>query len=192
MKMVGQIGEILRRDESENNKSQIKTSPIQKSTATNLQNTEPHAQKNQSIKRIKTQKPDMKIKSLPENFLHISFRAFDDMFGAKSRMNSDEKRDLWKKKFRGRYIRWEGKVKYMGASMYDWNKIGIIHNDSDEKANVQLKFNWKMRDKIRALNIGYIITYTGKLESLKGLSSTYKLVDCDILNLKIEKDMRQE
>ena len=185
-----QIDEKLSKDESENRKSLAETSPIQKDTVTNLQKADPHAEKHQSIKRNKTQKPDNEINSLQENFLHISFNEFDDMFGDKSRMSSNEKKYLWEKEYRGRYIKWKGKVKYMGSSMYDWNKIGIIHNDTDEKANVQLKFDWKMRGKVQSLDIGYIITYTGKLESLKGRSYAYKLVDCDIL--KIEKHVLQQ
>ena len=168
-------------NESESIKPSAEKSLVEKDNSTNLQRAESHTNEQQSIKPSETQITDIEAKSLPEHFLNISFEAFDDMFGPNSRMNKDEKKDLWKKKFRGKYVKWKGKVKYMGVSMYDWNKIGIIHNDREGDANVLLKVDWTMKDKVRTLRVGYIITYTGKLESLAGFSPSYKLIDCNIL-----------
>ncbi len=175
---------MLNQDEPVSIKPSEEKSPAKKGNSTNLQRAESYTKEQQSITRRETQIADIETKSLPENYLNISFEAFDDMFGPNSRMSNDEKKEIWKNKFRGKYVKWKGKVKYMGVSMYDWNKIGIIHNDGEGKANVQLKVDWTMKDKVRALKLGYIITYTGKLESLAGLSSTYKLVNCNILDVE--------
>lgn len=115
----------------------------------------------------------------PENLLNISFEEFDVLFGAKSKMEDSEKKELWKNKFKDKYVKWNGMVCYKGISLYDWNKIGISHKKK-EGADVQIMFDWTKKEKVRRLEIGEIITYTGKLASLRGLTSPYKLIDCNI------------
>ncbi|MGR3319120.1 MAG: phospholipase D-like domain-containing protein [Candidatus Anammoxibacter sp.] len=117
---------------------------------------------------------------LPEDLLNISFKEFDDLFGAESKMKNAQKKQLWKDKFKNRYIKWKGTVCYKGVSLYDWNKVGISHKNSKE-ADVLIKVDWTKKEKVRRLKVGQAITYTGKLKSLRGYTSPYRVIDSDII-----------
>ena len=133
-----------------------------------------------NVKPEEKELPAKPLNELPDNFLNISFEAFDAIFGTNSQMSNAEKKKLWKEKFKDKYVRWRGTVCYKGVSLYDWNKIGISHKNSED-ADVQIQFDWTSKDKVRLLRIGRAITYLGKLDALKGLSITYKLTDCKIV-----------
>ena len=117
---------------------------------------------------------------LPDDFVNISFKEFDDLFGPESKTENSKKKQLWNDKFKDKYVKWKGTVSYKGVSLYDWNKIGISHKD-DNEADVQMKVDWTKREKVRRLQIGQAITYTGKLASLRGYTSPYKIIDSDIV-----------
>lgn len=117
------------------------------------------------------------------DFLNISFEMFNDLFGNNSRLEKTEKMNLWNNKYKGKYVKWQGKIRYKGITLYDWNKVGISHKEGDDNdADVQLKFDWTKKELVKSLKEGKSVTYVGKLDALKGLSSPYKLVDGDILN----------
>lgn len=116
----------------------------------------------------------------PDNFTDISFSEFDGLFGKDSKLEKAERNTMWRDTYKGMSVRWTGNVHYKGISLYDWNKVGISHGNGED-ADVLIKFNWKQRLTVRSLKIGQRITYTGKLDALKGFTSTYKLVDCNVV-----------
>ncbi|MGR3178086.1 MAG: phospholipase D-like domain-containing protein [Candidatus Anammoxibacter sp.] len=127
-----------------------------------------------------TQQPVKSSIKLPDDLLNISFKEFDDLLGKESGMEKAQKKQLWKDKFKNRYIKWKGTVCYKGVSLYDWNKIGISHKNNKE-ADVLIKVDWTKKEKVRRLKVGQVITYTGKLKSLRGYTSPYKVIDSDII-----------
>lgn len=116
------------------------------------------------------------------DFLNYSFEMFDDLFGEHSRLDKAEKKELWKGKFKGKSVKWDGKVCYKGVSVNDWNKVGVSHNDVDSReADVELRFDWTKRVAVKFLKIGEMVTYTGTLTALRGFGSPYKVIDGNIL-----------
>jgi hypothetical protein len=57
----------------------------------------------------------------------------------------------------------------------------MVVDQEDADTDVQLKFDWTKRKTVMRLNIGDVITYTGRLVSLQGFSSLYKLDYADVL-----------
>ncbi len=117
-------------------------------------------------------------------FLNISFMEFNNIFGKDSTLGKAEKKQLWKNKFKGKDVRWTGKVIYKGIAVYDWNRVIVEHEGVD--TSVQLRFNWTKRRTVMRLNVGDVITYTGRLVSLQGFSASYKLAYADVLRGRIK------
>lgn len=122
------------------------------------------------------------VSELKEPFSNITFNEFDKIFGNESELKKSEKKRLWNDKYEGKYIRWTGKVGYKGIAVYDWNKVGISHKDSN--IDVNLRFDYTKQKKVLRLNVGDVITYTGKLVSLRSLFSQYRLDDVDVLQVR--------
>lgn len=122
------------------------------------------------------------VSELKEPFSNITFNEFDKIFGNESELKKSEKKRLWKDKYEGKYIRWTGRVGYKGIAVYDWNKVGISHKDSN--VDVNLRFDYTKQKKVLRLNVGDVITYTGKLVSLRSLFSQYRLDDVDVLQVR--------
>ncbi len=120
--------------------------------------------------------------STPEDFLDIPFKEFDSIFGEKSSLKKAEKKQLWEDEFKGKHIKWTGKILFMGIAVYDWNRVIVDHEGSD--TDVQLRFDWTKRGKVMRLKVGDVINYTGRLVSLQGYSSSYKIVGADVLETK--------
>ncbi len=114
------------------------------------------------------------------NFVKISFDDLMKMFGEKSNLTKDEKKQIWNDNYRGKYVEWTGSVKYKGGSIHDWNKVGISHTGGED-ADVQLKFNWRKREKVEQLETGETIIYTGKLTSIRWGRQPLKLTGADII-----------
>ena len=119
------------------------------------------------------------VKESLKDFLDIPFIDFDNIFGKKSKLKNAEKKRMWKDKYEGKYVRWTGKIIRKGIAVYDWNRMVVDQEDAD--TDVQLKFDWTKRKTVMRLNIGDVITYTGRLVSLQGFSSLYKLDYADVL-----------
>jgi hypothetical protein len=134
------------------------------------------------ITTLEDKKQVKKESELQELFLNITFIEFDKIFGNESELKMSEKKRLWKDKFEGKYVRWTGRVGYKGIAVYDWNKVGIRHKDSN--IDVNLRFDYTKQKKVLRLNVGDVITYTGKLVSLRGLFSQYRLDDVDVLQVR--------
>lgn len=117
---------------------------------------------------------------LPGDFLDISFDEFNNIFGEKSNLKNAEKKQLWKNEFKGKYISWTGTILFKGVAIYDWNRVMVDHEDTD--IDVQLRFDWRKRRKVTMLSVGDVINYIGRLDSLQGFSSSYKVVNADVLN----------
>lgn len=122
------------------------------------------------------------VSELKEPFSNITFNEFDKIFGNESELKKSEKKRLWKDKYEGKYIRWTGRVGYKGIAVYDWNKVGIRHKDSN--VDVNLRFDYTKQKEVLRLNVGDVITYTGKLVSLHSLFSQYRLDDVDVLQVR--------
>lgn len=127
----------------------------------------------------KNSKNDKPLNDLNNNFLDITFDGFDELFGDNSKMSKAKKKQLWKNKFKNKYVKWKGKIHYKGVSLYDWNKVGISHKNKE--ADVVIKFDFNQRPLVQSINIGDIITYRGQLVSLRGIGSPYKIEDCKVI-----------
>jgi phospholipase D len=116
-----------------------------------------------------------------KQFVTISFDEFDKKFGSESKLNKSEKTRLWKSEFKGKYIRWTGRISFRGFAVYDWNKVGISHKGSN--IDVNLRFDYSKQRKVMKLKVGDIITYTGRLVSLSSAFSSYRVDDADVLQV---------
>ena len=134
------------------------------------------------ITTLEDKKQVKNVSELQKPFLNITFNEFDKIFGNESELKMSEKKRLWKDKFEGKYVRWTGRVGYKGIAVYDWNKVGIMYKDSN--IDVNLRFDYTKQKKVLRLNVGDVITYTGKLVSLRGLFSQYRLDDVDVLQIR--------
>lgn len=108
-----------------------------------------------------------------KDFVDISFVDFDEIFGKESKLKKSERKQIWKDKFEGKYVKWTGSVSSKGVAVYDWNKVGIRHKSSD--IDVLLRFDWTKQNEVRRLKIGDVVTYTGRLVSLRSFLSPYRL-----------------
>ena len=118
------------------------------------------------------------IEEIPKEFMDISLEEMDIKFGGESSLSRAEKKELWKK-YKGKYVRWQGIIVYKGMGRVDWNRLGVSRQ-SGKKAEVEIIFDWKMFEKVMNVMIGRTITYTGKLISRPGINSPYRLDDGDI------------
>jgi len=132
-------------------------------------------QVNKVNKRIKTIEESLK------QFVNISFDEFDKKFGSESKLDKSEKTRLWKSEFKGKYVRWTGRISFRGFAVYDWNKVGISHKGSN--IDVNLRFDYSKQRKVMKLKVGDIITYTGRLVSLSSAFSSYRVEDADVLQV---------
>ncbi len=113
---------------------------------------------------------------------NITFNEFDKLFGSESKLTKSEKISLWVNEFEGKYVTWTGEIGFKGISVYDWNKIGIRHKGGN--IDVNLKFDWTKQNKVRQLNVGDVVTYTGRLISLNTLFTSYRLDNADVLQIR--------
>jgi PLD-like domain len=136
---------------------------------------ESNKQVNKVGKRVKTIERPLK------QFVTISFDEFDKKFGSESKLDKSEKTRLWKNEYKGKYVRWTGKISFRGFAVYDWNKVGISHKGNN--IDVNLRFDYSKQRKVMQLKVGDIITYTGTLVSLRSALSSYRLEDVDVLQV---------
>ncbi|HLG30855.1 MAG TPA: phospholipase D-like domain-containing protein [Candidatus Brocadiales bacterium] len=108
-----------------------------------------------------------------KEFIDISFKELDKIFGNESPLSRSEKNEKWKQ-YRGKYVRWTGEVAYRGIGRTDWNRMGIMHTG---KVDVELWFDYRMMNKVLNIKEGQVITYTGMLSSRRGYSSPYRITD---------------
>ncbi|KHE92088.1 MAG: FAM83 family protein [Candidatus Scalindua rubra] len=132
-------------------------------------------QLNKVGKRLKT------IEEPFKQFVTISFDELDKKFGSESKLDKSEKRRLWKEEYEGKYVRWTGRISFRGFAVYDWNKVGISHKGSS--IDVNLRFGYSKQRKVMKLKVGDIVTYTGRLVSLRSSLSSYRVEDADVLQV---------
>jgi hypothetical protein len=134
---------------------------------------------------IKKPEEVQKVKSVvkpQKQFLNITFDEFDKIFGNESKFTKSEKKRLWEKEYKGKYVSWTGKIGFKGGAKYDWNKVGMIHKGN--KIDVNLRFDYSKKYKVLHLKVEDVVTYTGKLISLKGLLTSYRLDDVDYFQVR--------
>lgn len=117
-----------------------------------------------------------------KQFLNITFDEFDKIFGSESKLAKLEKKRLWEEEYKGKYISWTGRVGSKGGAIYNWNKVGMIHKGS--KVDVNLKFDYSKKHKVVNLEVKDVVTYTGRLISLRGLLTPYRLDDVDFFQVR--------
>ena len=118
------------------------------------------------------------IEEIPREFMDISFDEMDKKFGEESSLSRAEKKDLWKK-YKGKYVRWQGIIVYKGMGRVDWNRLGVSRQ-LGKNAEVEVIFDWRMFEKVMNVRVGSTITYTGKLVSRPGVNALYRLDNGDI------------
>lgn len=135
-----------------------------------------HIKKPEEIEKIKS------VAKPQKSFSNITFDEFDKIFGSESKLTKLEKKRLWEEEYEGKYVSWTGKVGFKGIAIYDWNKVGIIHKGS--KIDVNLKFDYSKKNKVLNLKVEDVVTYTGRLVSLRGLLTPYRLDDVDFFQVR--------
>ncbi len=136
-------------------------------------------------KDIKKPEEIQKVKSVAKpqkQFSNTTFDEFAKIFGNESKLTKLEKKRLWEEEYEGKYVSWTGKVGFKGGAIYDWNKVGIIHKGS--KVAVNLKFDYSKKNKVLNLKVEDVVTYTGRLISLRGLLTPYRLDDVDFFQVR--------
>lgn len=113
-----------------------------------------------------------------KEFIQTSFDELDKQFGRESNLSRSEKNELWKK-YKGKYIRWNGVIVYKGMGRVDWNRIGVSQK-KNKNVDIEILFDWKRFERVMNVRVGDTITYTGKLISYPRISAPYRLDDGDI------------
>ncbi len=113
--------------------------------------------------------------AISKDFIDITFEELDNQLGKGSTLSRSEKNALWKK-YKGKYVRWHGIVSYKGMGRVDWNRIGVSRQQN-KSAEVEIRFDWRMFNKVMNIGVGRTITYTGKLVSRSGINAPYRLDD---------------
>jgi hypothetical protein len=137
------------------------------------------------IRHIKKPEEIQKVKSVVKSqkqFSNITFDEFDKIFGNESKLTKLEKKRLWEEEYKGKYVSWTGKIGFKGGAKYDWNKVGMIHKGS--KIDVNLRFDYSKKNKVLHLKVADVVTYTGKLISLRGMFTSYRLDDVDYFQVR--------
>ncbi len=135
-----------------------------------------HIKKTEEIQKVKS------VIKPQKQFSNITFDEFDKIFGKESKLTKLEKKRLWDAEYEGKYVSWTGKVGFKGGAIYDWNKVGIIHKGG--KVDVNLKFDYSKKNKVLNLKVEDVVTYTGRLISLRGLLTPYRLDDVDFFQVR--------
>ena len=135
-----------------------------------------HIEKPEEIEKVKT------VVKPQKQFSNVTFDELDKIFGDESKLEKLEKKRLWEEEYKGKYVSWTGKVGIKGGAIYDWNKVGIIHKGG--KVDVNLKFDYSKKHKVLDLKVKDVVTYTGRLISLKGLLTPYRLDDVDFFQVR--------
>lgn len=112
-----------------------------------------------------------------EEFVTESFDDLFNIFGNYSKLTEKQKKDSWRNKYKGKYVRWTGIVNYKGLTNDDWNRAGIRHNVD---TNVELMFGNDKKGIVRMISKGDRITYTGKLSFLYNRNLLFKLENANI------------
>lgn len=102
----------------------------------------------------------------------------DKQIGKESTLSRSERNKFWKK-YKGKYVRWSGIVSYKGMGRVDWNRVGVSRQNS-QNAEVEILFDWRMFEKVMSVQIGSMISYSGKLVSRPGINAPYRLDDGNI------------
>ncbi|MFQ5713459.1 MAG: hypothetical protein ACE5GU_05465 [Candidatus Scalinduaceae bacterium] len=124
-------------------------------------------------------KDDIKITETLEGFIDISFEELDKIFGKENRMTESQKDKLWEE-YKGKYVRWTGKVVSRGLGRVSGLRMGINHK---EGTDIELCFDIEKKDKVLQTKVGDTVTYTGKLVNRRGYILPYKLEDGKIENI---------
>ncbi|MDN3515246.1 MAG: phospholipase D-like domain-containing protein [Candidatus Brocadia sp.] len=116
--------------------------------------------------------------AISKDYLDISFEELDKQIGRESTLSRSERNKFWKK-YKGKYVRWSGIVSYKGMGRVDWNRVGVSRQNS-QNAEVEILFDWRMFEKVMSVQIGSMISYSGKLVSRPGINAPYRLDDGNI------------
>ncbi len=135
-----------------------------------------HIKKSEQMQNVKS------VVKPQKQFSNITFDEFDKIFGNESKFTKLEKKRLWEKEYKGKYVSWTGKIGFKGGAIYDWNKVGIIHKGS--KIDVNIRFDYSKKNKVLNLKVEDVVTYTGRLISLRGLLTPYRLDDVDFFQVR--------
>ncbi len=135
----------------------------------------------ESFRVIKSDKQINNIDDPLKQFVNISFDELDRKLGGESSLDKSEKARLWESEFKGKYVRWTGRVSFRGYAVYNWNKVGISHKGSS--IDVNLRFDYSKQKSVMRLKVGDMVTYAGRLVSLSSALYSYRLEDVDVVQV---------
>ena len=102
---------------------------------------------------------------LPDkNFILLSFDDFDNLIGRRDRLATDHKKAMFNQ-YQRRYVRWSGEVYEIVKEISGDFILKVQHTAGVRNFDVTVRFDESKAEKLKRLNKGGALSYTGKLIS---------------------------
>ena len=102
----------------------------------------------------------------------LSFDDFDNLIGGRDRLLADHKRAMFNQ-YQGRYVRWSGEVYEIVKDISGDFILRVQHTIGIRNFDVTVRFDESKAEKLKRLNRGGAVSYTGKLISFDPESGYY-------------------
>lgn len=123
--------------------------------------------------------PEQKQSQLTDKkFILLSFDDFDNLIGGKDRLALDHKRAIFSQ-YQGRYVRWSGEVYEIVKEVSGDFILKVQHTPGVRNFDVVIRFDGFKAEKLKGLNRGEVVNYTGELVGFDP-ETGYYLEDGDI------------
>ncbi len=123
--------------------------------------------------------PNQRQPQLPDKrLILLSFDDFVNVIGGRDRLLADQKKALFDQ-YQGRYVRWSGEVYEIVKEISGDFILKVQHTPGIKNFDVTVRFDGSKAEKLRRLNRGGAVIYSGKLISFDP-DTGYYLEDGDI------------
>jgi len=102
----------------------------------------------------------------------LSFDDFDNLIGGRDRLLTDHKKAMFNQ-YRGRYVRWSGEVYGITKKISGDFILKVQHTAGIRNFDVTIRFDDSKAEKLKRLNRGEAVSYSGKLVSFDPDSGYY-------------------
>ena len=121
------------------------------------------------LSSLSDQKPSL---APDKKFILLSFDDFDNLIGGRDRLLADHKKGMFSQ-YQGRYVRWSGEVYEIVKGISGDLILKVQHTAGVKNFDVTIRFDESKAEKLRRLNKGEAVSYTGKLISFDPESGYY-------------------
>ncbi len=119
----------------------------------------------------------------PKDYIETSYQELNDIFRSGSKYTNIQKDKIWDEQYKGKYVKWSGKVRDIDTSVLDNLRLYVNIKESiifDDYVIVYM--NEQEYDKLISLSKGDEITFSGKFESYNTiLGVTFYFKDGEII-----------